>query len=92
MDEIASYQEGAHFYLKVAIEVCPLVASVHQLHHQSVELTCLIFHLKVAVEVCPLVAKPATHQVETVLVLTTWLRIIVVIMTVEMIAMEMLKL
>lgn len=30
-------------------------------------------HLKVAVEVSPLVAKPATHQVEAVLVLPAWL-------------------
>ena len=69
------------FYLKVAVEVGPLVTSVYQ----SVELTCSIFNLKVAIEVGPLVAKPATHQVETVLVLSTWLRIIVVIMMFEMI-------
>ena len=33
-------------------------------------------HLKVAVEVGPLVAQPATHQVEAVLVLPAWLKII----------------
>ena len=70
------------FYLKVAVEVGPLVTSVYQ----SVELTCSIFNLKVAIEVGPLVAKPATYQVETVLVLSTWLRIVVVIiMVIEMI-------
>ena len=73
-------QEGAYF------DHSFLVTSVHQLHHQSVELTCLIFNLKVAIEVSPLVAKPATYQVETVLVLSTWLRIVVVIiMVIEMI-------
>ena len=50
-----------------------------------------VFHLKVAVEVRPLVAKSATHQVEAVLVLPTWLQIIVVIMIVVMIKMKMWK-
>ena len=46
-----------------------------QICNQSPLKTTLAY-LKVAVEVCPLVAKPATHQVETVLIFATWLGIV----------------
>ena len=43
--------------------------------------TSSTINLKVAVEVSPLVAKPATHQVEAVLVLPAWLQIIIGVKT-----------
>ena len=46
--------------------------------------TSSTINLKVAVEVSPLVAKPATHQVEAVLVLPAWLKIIIGLMEMKL--------